>query len=207
MKVLNLRKPFFLIALGALSYLFVDRPLTAAIAPYAKAYKPFYKMATLCIFPPLYLAVSGVGLLVSRLRKSPWTPHFFEVFVSQCLSVAFVRVFKILIGRARPDIFIKKGVYGFYGLEWDHHFHSFPSGHSMAAYVLATSLSLLFPRYRLPFFSVAALLTLSRIFILGHYLSDVIGTAAIALLIGSGVHQIIQTITRKNSHETVRLPH
>lgn len=198
----NLRQSFFLITAGLISYFFLDREITSLVSPYTKHYHFLFKGATLCIFPPIYLAASGIGLLFSRLKKTRWTLPFFEIFAAQALSIAFVRVFKILIGRARPDIFLKKGIYGFYGFEWNHHFHSFPSGHTMAAFTLATSLSYLFPKYRFYFLSGAALFSISRIFLLGHYLSDIFGTVAIALLISAAVHHFIQTITRNISYET-----
>ena len=200
---MNLRKTFFFLLVALLSYFFLDQQITVLLAPYSKVYRAIWKTGTLLIFPPLYLAFFGGGFLIMRLKKSHWTLPFFEILLAQCLSVAFVRVFKIFIGRARPDIFLKKGVYGFHGLSWDHHFHSFPSGHTMAAFTLATSLSYLFPRYRVAFFSIAIILTISRIFLLGHFLSDVIGTAIIALLIGTGVHKFINAITRSSSYETV----
>lgn len=196
---MNLRNAFFLLLLGCFSYLFWDQEIARLVLPYAKPYRALFKGGTLLIFPPLYLILSTGGLILARLKKSCWTLPLFEICVAQCLSVAFVRVFKVLIGRARPDIFLKKGIYGFHGFAWDHHFHSFPSGHTMAAFTLATSLSYLFPRYRILFFGAAAGLTLSRIFLIGHFLSDVIGTAAIALVIGGSVHRI----TRSFTYETV----
>ena len=171
------------------------------VSPYAKAYRIVFKGCTLLIFPPLYLTLSAVGFVITRLKKSRWSLPCFEILIAQCLSVAFARIFKILIGRARPDIFLKKGVYGFYGFEWDHHFHSFPSGHSIAAFTLASSLALLFPRFRVYFFSVATLLTTSRIFLLDHFASDIIGTAAISLVIAGGVHYFINSITRSSLYE------
>ncbi|MDJ0651754.1 MAG: phosphatase PAP2 family protein [Simkaniaceae bacterium] len=118
--------------------------------------------------------------------------------MSQCLSVAFARVFKILIGRARPDIFLRKGIYGFYGLECDPYYHSFPSGHALTAFTLATSLSFIFPRCPILFYFLATLLSLSRLFLLNHYLSDVIATAAIGVIIASFVH----ILTRRVQYET-----
>ncbi|MCB1106827.1 MAG: phosphatase PAP2 family protein [Chlamydiia bacterium] len=200
--MIYLRNSFFLALLATLSYFFLDIPITTSIAPHSKEFYPFSKGCTLLIFPPLYLALPLIGYLISRFKKSRWTFHFFVIFTAQCLSVAFVRVFKVLIGRARPDIFLKKGIFGFYGFEWNHHFHSFPSGHTMAAFTLATSLSLLFPKGRYLFFTGATLLSLSRIFLLGHFLSDVIGAAAIALIIGKGVHHLCNHITWRHVNET-----
>ncbi len=199
MNNLNVRKSFFLLLVGCASYFYIDQQMVMLVSPYTKPYQVLFKGCSLLIFPPLYLALSAGGFIIARLKKSRWNLPFFEILVAQCLSVAFVRVFKIIIGRARPDIFLKKGIFGFYGFEWDQHFHSFPSGHSMAAFTLATSLALLFPRFRIYFFSIAVLLTTSRIFLLGHFTSDIIGTAAISLVIASGVHHFINSITRSSA--------
>jgi membrane-associated phospholipid phosphatase len=116
----------------------------------------------------------------------------FEIIVSQCLSVAFVRIAKVLIGRARPTIYLKTGIYGFHGFEWDHHYHSFPSGHTLMIFTWATSLSLAFPKWRIPLFILATLLALSRVLLAKHYLSDVLGTAAIGMIIATFVHLIVR---------------
>ncbi|MEM8728176.1 MAG: phosphatase PAP2 family protein [Chlamydiota bacterium] len=132
------------------------------------------------------------------MKQSDWTLPLFEVSVSQCFSVAVTRVSKVLIGRARPTIFLKKGVYGFHGLEWDRQYHSFPSGHTLTAFTLATSFTYLFPKFRNLFYSLATLLSLSRTVLFDHYLSDLIATAAVGMTIAGFVH----IITRRIHDET-----
>ncbi len=189
------RKAFFLILLSGLSYLFLDREFVSLIG---KDPLPLWKAFSFLIYPPLHLLLWAGTFIIARIKQSRWTLPLFEITVSQCLSVAFARVFKILIGRARPDIFLKKGIYGFQGLEWNHHYHSFPSGHTLTAFTLATSLSYLFPRFRILFYTSASLLSLSRPFLLDHYLSDVIATASIGMIIASFVH----ILTRRIHYET-----
>ncbi|QVL57067.1 MAG: phosphatase PAP2 family protein [Simkaniaceae bacterium] len=189
------RKAFFLILLSGLSYFFLDRELLPLIG---KNYKPLLKAFSFLIFPPLHLVIWVGAFLIARLKRSHWTLPLFEIAVSQCLSIAFARIFKILFGRARPDIFLKKGAYGFHGFEWNHHYHSFPSGHTLTAFTLATSLSLLFPKFRILFYSLATLFSLSRPLLLDHYFSDVIATAAIGMTIATIVH----IMTRRIHYET-----
>ncbi|MDN3508670.1 MAG: phosphatase PAP2 family protein [Candidatus Neptunochlamydia sp.] len=189
------RKALFLIFLSGLSYLFLDRELLPLIGSHPF---PIWKVFSFLIYPPLHLLLWTGAFIIARIKQSHWTLPLFEITVSQCLSVAFARVFKILLGRARPDIFLKKGVYGFHGLEWSHHYHSFPSGHTLTAFILATSLVCLFPRFRILFYSLATLLSLSRPFLLDHYLSDVIATASIGMIIASFVH----IMTRRIHYET-----
>lgn len=183
------RKALFFTIFGIISYFFLDRELLTYLSPHLK---PAFKALSLLIFPPFHLFLWGILFLIARFRKSLWTLPLFETLISQCLSVAFVRVAKVVIGRARPDIYLKKGVYGFHGFEWNHHFHSFPSGHTLMIFTLATSLSLAFPRWGTPLFSLATILAISRVFLAKHYLSDVMGTAAIGIVIATIVHLIIR---------------
>ena len=189
------RKAFFLILLSGVSYIFLDQKIVPLIE---KTNLPLLKAFSFLISPPLHLLVWGGVFIRARFKRSHWTLPFFEIAVSQCLCVAFARIFKILFGRARPDIFLKKGIYGFHGFEWNHHYHSFPSGHTLTAFTLATSLSFIFPRFRVIFYFLATLFSLSRALLLDHYFSDVIATAAIGMIIASFVH----IVTRRIHYET-----
>lgn len=189
------RKAFFLILLSGLSYFFLDRELLPMIGRHLLL---LWKVFSYLIYPPLHLAFWTGAFIIVRIKQSRWTYPLFEITVSQCLSVAFARIFKVLIGRARPDIFLRKGIYGFHCFEWNHHYHSFPSGHTLTAFTLATSLSYIFPRFRTLFFALASLLSLSRLILLDHYLSDIIATASIGMIIASFVH----IVTRRIYYET-----
>jgi len=112
-----------------------------------------------------------------------------ELFVMQGLSFVFVRLLKVLLGRARPLLFLQQKGYGFYGVQWGDLFHSFPSGHTMAAFALAIPFPWYFPRCRFLFMSVAALLAVSRLLLLDHFVSDLLGTVAIALVLSRGMHR------------------
>lgn len=205
MTYLNLRFPFrqalFFLFFAVPAYLWIDREgllLTTSLSP---AWKPLFKGMTFLIFPPLHLGLWGAAFGWAKMRRSSLALPFFEIFSAQCASVAFVRIFKLIFGRARPDIFLKKGIFGFYGWSENSHFHSFPSGHTIAAFTLATSLALLFPRYRWAFIGGALFLSMSRPLLSDHFLSDVLGTAAIGLGMGGVVHTLITIITRRYTYE------
>jgi undecaprenyl-diphosphatase len=61
--------------------------------------------------------------------------------------------------------------------------HSFPSGHAATSFACATVLSYYAPRYRVPFFALASLIALSRIYNGMHYPSDVLAGALLGVLI------------------------
>jgi undecaprenyl-diphosphatase len=60
--------------------------------------------------------------------------------------------------------------------------HSFPSGHTATSFACATVLSALAPRWRVPFFVLAALIGFSRVYNAMHYPTDVLAGAVLGVL-------------------------
>jgi undecaprenyl-diphosphatase len=60
--------------------------------------------------------------------------------------------------------------------------HSFPSGHAATSFACATVLAAYAPRYRVPFFALATLIALSRIYNGMHYPTDVLAGAVLGVL-------------------------
>ncbi|QVQ26632.1 phosphatase PAP2 family protein [Achromobacter deleyi] len=96
-----------------------------------------------------------------------------------------VLVLKRSVARARPELFFEKGIYGL-GESFSRvqQFNSFPSSHTYAAFAVAVVLGILAPRWRWVFLLLAALVAVSRLVNLDHYLSDVMTAAGIAVLVG-----------------------
>ena len=61
---------------------------------------------------------------------------------------------------------------------------SFPSGHSMVFFCLATVIAMRYPKFRYPSFIAAALVALSRPYIGVHYPSDILAGSLLGILIG-----------------------
>ena len=101
---------------------------------------------------------------------------------------------KIYFEHERPSVYLQK-------LKWegnlavlDYHVlggnNSFPSGHSMAAWAIFTLAAALI---RKTWFSVVALIlatsvSISRVYLMAHFLQDVVAGAAIGFLLGFGVY-------------------
>jgi undecaprenyl-diphosphatase len=60
--------------------------------------------------------------------------------------------------------------------------HSFPSGHTATSFACATVLSSVAPRWRVPFFVLAALIGFSRVYNGMHYPTDVLAGAVLGVL-------------------------
>lgn len=63
-------------------------------------------------------------------------------------------------------------------------YNSFPSGHTTISFALAFVLSKKFPSFKMLFYTVAALVAASRVYLGSHYPSDVYGGALVGLAVG-----------------------
>lgn len=99
--------------------------------------------------------------------------------ISLLITHLIVRLFKKYLPRLRPYMTLENVHIG-------HKVYkdpSFPSGHSTAAFCSATVLSTAFPVYSIIFFTIAALVAVSRVYLGMHYPSDVTVGAIIAIAV------------------------
>ncbi|OBZ93635.1 phosphatidic acid phosphatase [Pararhizobium polonicum] len=85
-----------------------------------------------------------------------------------------VQALKLIIGRARPALYLEYGAHSLtpFAREWQ--FESFPSGHSAAVGAFFGAFAMLAPRFR-PVFALGALtIGISRVIVGAHYPSDVV---------------------------------
>ena len=72
---------------------------------------------------------------------------------------------------------------------------SFPSGHASSAFVAATLLTAWSSRRSAPlWFGLAAVVSISRVYVRIHHASDVVGGALLGLALGALVRRIIQRV-------------
>jgi len=81
---------------------------------------------------------------------------------------------KVLFGRWRPDTTIYTGLSGFSWFNFAHDAKSFPSGHSQLIWTVAVSLLLIYPRLIIIYLVTAILVSLSRVMLNQHFVSDVL---------------------------------
>ncbi|HUR31206.1 MAG TPA: phosphatase PAP2 family protein [Saprospiraceae bacterium] len=101
---------------------------------------------------------------------------------------------KIYFRHERPSVYLEKMKWDGNMSVLDYHIlggdNSFPSGHSMAAWAIFTLAALLI---RKTWFSILALflafsVSISRVYLMAHFLQDVVAGAAIGFLLGFGVY-------------------
>ena len=113
-----------------------------------------------------------------RARTAWRLPLYF--FLTIGAASALVHLVKLVIGRARPELFSELGAYSLTPFAYDDLYSSFPSGHSAAVGAFFGAFSMLAPHLR-PLFLLGALtIGVSRVILGAHYPSDV----AAGLLLG-----------------------
>jgi undecaprenyl-diphosphatase len=128
----------------------------------------------------------GVGLAaVWILGDAFWKEWALALFIGIFVTATIVIVLKFLIRRRRPE-----GTFGSIYRRTDP--HSFPSGHAARATMLAALVVGLGPAWLVPILLIwAPLVTLSRVAMDLHYLSDALAGAVLGLAVGIGMLLLI----------------
>ena len=190
---------FGFLLLESLLFFYVDRPValyTKALDSSAHNLIEFFRAITDLGKSKWYLWPCGLGVLACGFlaRGRDVRPVYrrlfaylgvraFFLFVPIAVSGIVADILKPLVGRARPALILREGVYGFdpltaHGFIWN----GMPSGHATTAFALACALTFLYPRLRLLWFAYALVLAASRVMVDAHYVSDVCAGAFLGWL-------------------------
>ena len=134
------------------------------------------KGESLAVLSVLLLAV-GYGLKLTVWKGAGW-----QTLLAHGLAGLSNNLLKHLVGRARPK-FMHSGkleLSPLSGSGWD----SFPSGHSMASFAVATVLTVRFPKARWVIIPFAVAIAASRVLRGAHFLTDAAGGAVLGALMG-----------------------
>ena len=125
---------------------------------------------------PIVFSILG-GLFYYFIKKDLVISKKILYFLSAILlSGILVNILKAIFGRARPWL-LEQDIYGFFPFSMDSYYASFPSGHTTTAFAVATALFVLFPRYKLLWYTYGVTIAVARIGFFDHYLSDVLAGA------------------------------
>jgi membrane-associated phospholipid phosphatase len=101
---------------------------------------------------------------------------------SLILGSAVLHVIKLVLGRRRPRDDMEMGLYGFVPFAFNLDYNSFPSGHALTIFCVATIATCVWPMLWPLWFAIAAVLAVTRALLTAHFLSDVLIGAGIGLL-------------------------
>ncbi|AGA77102.1 phosphatase PAP2 family protein [Echinicola vietnamensis] len=85
-----------------------------------------------------------------------------------------------------------------------HHWHSFPSGHTATAFALMTMLAMLYPkrhRLQLGFLLVAVLIGFSRVYLMQHFILDVMAGSVLGVGSAFAARTIVRTYFKGKTYK------
>jgi membrane-associated phospholipid phosphatase len=118
----------------------------------------------------------------ARSRLLRFASHVEYLFFAVALPVAFSEVIKYVLGRGRPFVGGKANPFNFAPFTGTEAYFSFPSAHSVTAFALALGAASIWPRWRIPMFIYAVAIGASRLVMLAHHPSDVVGGTVLGLV-------------------------
>jgi len=174
-----------LIVFGFISIFLFDKDITYFLYIHRDSFSAFKSLikliTTLGHFDIVFYACTVLMLIsfyVKSLRK-------YILLLSVCLVVSdsAIMLFKFIFGKARPELFLKKGIYGFYFFKSNKNYSSIPSGHTLINSSIAFSVYL--KNKKLGFYLIlwSMLVGISRVLLFMHYLGDVLVSFGMGCLI------------------------
>jgi membrane-associated phospholipid phosphatase len=131
-----------------------------------------------------------VALVLAVLWRRPWL--FVAVLAADVVADAISFGLREWIDRRRPPLVYPEPK----PLVSVPHSGSFPSGHAATAFACATVLAVLAPRLAVPAFVLAAVIAWSRVYNGVHWPLDVLGGAALGVLVAIALLKLVAILQR-----------
>ncbi len=158
---------------------------------------------------PVYLGAAPALWAGALLTDADLDPAL-RLTVAQAANFGLTFALKNLVQRPRPYVAVAGVTARDRGHQGDDVFdpHSFPSGHTSSAFVIATSLSLSYPEWYVvaPAAVWAGLMGVTRVWHGVHYPSDVLVGAAIGTASGVAVHVLLPRVLGEERDTTGSMP-
>ena len=186
-----------------ISFNFLDRPIeyfmyyhlqNTAFHSFGSIVGTYTTSNILCVIALIFCFIAGYFSLKGRKsRAKPYALVGFSFFTSYFIALAL----KFIFARYRPDLLIHMNLYGFHFLSMKDAFNSFPSGHTIASAAIAFSLCCLTKNRLLQtlLIAYASMVGMCRLFAGAHYLSDVLTSYYIAMMVVMYFNNLIMTNT------------
>jgi membrane-associated phospholipid phosphatase len=104
------------------------------------------------------------------------------LLVSLIAGSIVLHAIKLFLGRRRPRDDFEHGLYGFVFFQWHLQHNSFPSGHALTIFCVATWASALLPGFAPLWLVIASYFAMTRAVLAVHFLSDVAIGAGIGII-------------------------
>jgi len=117
--------------------------------------------------------------------------HALHMLAGLAATGAIIHILKAFVGRPRPVLYFESSDYGVSGPLHGYPLNSFPSGHTQVAFTVAVVIAMTFPQLRLPAFFIAGLIGFSRLANGAHYLSDVVASAFICIVVTTLIGRVL----------------
>ena len=134
-------------------------------------------------------AAFAVSVLAYPLARSRLRPALTRLairvqyfFLAVALPVFVTEAIKWIVGRGRPFVGGKADAFNFVPFTGTEAYFSFPSAHAVTAFALAFGIAAIWPRWWAAAFAYALLIAASRLVLLAHHPSDVVGGALIGIV-------------------------
>ena len=127
----------------------------------------------------LYPILAIILIYIFRNDKFKLTNIFLTIILSFLLS----KILKNVFDRDRPYVF--ENLTDVLGCYWK---YSFPSGHATLVFWLATTLSLIAPKYKYYYFWLATVISYARIYLNCHYFGDILAWVLLGFVIAYFVY-------------------
>jgi undecaprenyl-diphosphatase len=135
----------------------------------------------------IFLVAAGV---LAILWRKPWL--FVLVLAADLVADALSYGLREWIGRRRPPFVYPEPK----PLVHTPHSGSFPSGHAAIAFACATVIAWCVPRLAFPAFALAAAIAWSRVYVGVHWPLDVLGGAALGILVATALLMLAGALRR-----------
>ncbi len=183
--------------LMGVSYAYIDIPIARYFFSLHLPYlidKSAYFFASWGLSSYYLIGFPILAVIAFQLKKVNIARACIFLFICVVFSGLACSILKVVFGRARPDEFYSLSIYGFYWFKFNAYYWSFPSGHATTFCTVMLGLCAIKPSWSTRFILLAVLISLTRVFLAKHYLSDVIGGFYLALI---SVHTVRAFYERK----------